>query len=151
MEGLRVRLSLPEDGAFACTASPLSRPEAAWTYAISPRTVLSTDVLAQHKTNWRDLYDGEHARLSTMLGCHEVIFLNERGHVVEGSRTNVFVAREGRLLTPPLSAGALDGVLRRALIEEGRGLEAVLMPEDLTGETYLGNSLRGLIRAVPLA
>jgi para-aminobenzoate synthetase/4-amino-4-deoxychorismate lyase len=151
IEGLRVRLVLSEDGAFACTASPLSRPEAAWTYAVSPRAVMSTDALAQHKTNWRDLYDGEHARLSKMLGCNEVIFLNERGEVVEGSRTNVFVAREGKLLTPPLSAGALDGILRRSLIGEGRCIEAVLRPQDLTGETYLGNSLRGLIRAVPSA
>jgi branched-subunit amino acid aminotransferase/4-amino-4-deoxychorismate lyase len=86
-----------------------------------------------------------------MLGCNEVIFLNERGEVVEGSRTNVFVAREGKLLTPPLSAGALDGILRRSLIGEGRCIEAVLRPQDLTGETYLGNSLRGLIRAVPSA
>jgi branched-subunit amino acid aminotransferase/4-amino-4-deoxychorismate lyase len=52
------------------------------------------------------------------------------------------------LLTPPLSSGALDGVLRRVLLDEGRCVEAALMPEDLRdGEVYLGNSLRGLIRA----
>ena len=151
MEGLRLRLALSEDGAFACTAGPLSRSEAAWTYVLSPLTVLSTDTLSQHKTNWRGLYDDEYARISKTIGCNEVIFLNERGEVVEGSRTNVFVKRDGKLLTPPLSAGALDGVLRRALIDEGRCVEAALMPQDLTGETYLGNSLRGLIRAVPSA
>ena len=70
--------------------------------------------------------------------------------MAEGSRSNIFVARGGMLLTPPLSSGALDGVLRRALIEEGRCREAVLLPKDLAGETYLGNSLRELIRARPL-
>ena len=78
-----------------------------------------------------------------------MVFLNERGEVAEGSRTNVFVPRDGMLLTPPLSAGALDGCLRYALIEEGRCAEAPLLPADLTKrEVYLGNSLRGLIRAV---
>ncbi len=148
VDALRIRLTLNEYGEFASTSAPLSPDEASWTYAISPLRVSSADALARHKTNWRDLYDGEHARLTYALDCNEVIFLNERGEVVEGSRTNIFVARGGKLLTPPLSAGALDGCLRRALIEEGRCVEAVLMPEDLAGETYLGNSLRGLIRAV---
>ena len=47
------------------------------------------------------------------------MFLNERGEVTEGSRTNVFVERDGVWLTPPLSCGALDGCLRREMIEAG--------------------------------
>jgi len=68
--------------------------------------------------------------------------------VVEGSRTNIFVEREGVMLTPPLEAGGLDGILRQELIAEGRCREMTLLPEDLqTGTLYLGNSLRGLIAA----
>ena len=140
---LRVRLTLNESGEFACTSAPLGEAKPAWTYTISPHRVSSTDALARHKTNWRDLYDGEHAP-----GCDEILYLNERGELAEGGRTNVFVKRGGKLLTPPLSSGALDGVLRRALLDEGRCMEATLMPEDLRGgEVYLGNSLRGLIKA----
>ena len=147
---LRVRLTLSEDGKYACTATSLLREETAWTYAISPLHVSSADVLARHKTNWRDLYDSEFTRLTKSLACNEVVFLNERGEIVEGSRTNVFVARDGMLLTPLLSAGALDGCLRRVLIEEGRCVEATLLPGDLeNGDVYLGNSLRGLIPASP--
>jgi para-aminobenzoate synthetase/4-amino-4-deoxychorismate lyase len=146
---LRVRLTLSEDGKFACTAMSLLQEDAAWTYVISPLAV-SADALSCHKTDWRDLYESEFARLTKSSGCDEVIFLNERGEVAEGSRTNVFVARDGKLLTPPLSAGALDGCLRRALIEEGRCMEATLLPSDLADtEVYLGNSLRGLIPASP--
>jgi len=141
---LRVRLTLNESGEFACTAAPLAQNPELWRYAISPHRIVP-DALSRHKTNWRELYESEFARLDS----DEVVFLNARGEVAEGSRSNVFVAREGILLTPPLSSGALDGVLRRALIEEGRCREAVLLPEDLAAETYLGNSLRGLIRAVP--
>ena len=147
---LRIRLTLDESRKIACTCAPLGQAKPGWTYAISPRRVSSGDVLARHKTSWRDLYDGEHARLSKELGCDEVLFLNERGELAEGSRTNLFVERSGTLLTPPLSAGCLDGILRRELLEGGRCCEAALTPEDLRGgRVWLGNSLRGLIRAVP--
>jgi branched-subunit amino acid aminotransferase/4-amino-4-deoxychorismate lyase len=43
----------------------------------------------------------------------------------------------------------LDGVLRRELIEHGKCVEAVVMADDLSGEAFLGNSLRGLIPAEP--
>lgn len=143
---LRIRLTLSDGGEFSCTTAPLPPNPASWTCMISSQRVLAGDALARHKTSWRTLYEKEHANLPP--GCDEIVFLNERGEVAEGSRTNVFVMRNGKLLTPPLSAGALDGVLRRALIEEGRCEEATLLPEDLSGEMYLGNSLRGLIRAV---
>jgi para-aminobenzoate synthetase / 4-amino-4-deoxychorismate lyase len=144
-EALRLRLTLDEVGAFACTAALLGPGKDCWTYTISPRRVSSRDLLARHKTSWREHYDSE----QLPPGCDEAIFLNERGDVAEGSRTNVFVERDGRLLTPPLSAGVLAGVLRASLIAAGRCREAVLMPQDLQGTVYLGNSLRGLIRAVP--
>jgi para-aminobenzoate synthetase/4-amino-4-deoxychorismate lyase len=66
--------------------------------------------------------------------------------VAEGARSNVFVERDGVLLTPPLSSGALPGVLRASLLASGRAKEAVLWPADLQQGFYLGNALRGLIR-----
>jgi len=147
---MRVRLMLDERGAFACTATAMpGELPAFWTYAISPERVSSADILLRHKTDWRALYESELARLAQ--GCDEVLFRNERGELAEGSRTNLFVRRGGTLVTPPLSAGVLDGCLRRALIQAGDCVEATLMPEDLerAEEVYLGNSLRGLIRAHP--
>ena len=136
----RLRLTLDETGEIACTTSRLGPTKNFWTVAIAPHRVSSTDALARHKTNWREPYD-----LAPPPGVDEILFLNERGELVEGARTNIFVARDGVLLTPPLSAGALDGVLRRALLAEGRAVEATLTPDDLNDEFYLGNSLRGLI------
>jgi len=101
----------------------------------------------RHKTSWREFHDDEQSRLSRVAGSDEVVFQNERGEVCEGSRTNIFVSRGGKLVTPPLSSGLLDGILRRELIETGECIEAVLTPADLTGDVFLGNSLRGLIRA----
>jgi len=143
-EDMRVRLSLNEAGEFHATAAPLGPPQPRWTYAISPRRVQSADALAHHKTNWRE-------HLETLPDVDETVFLNERGEVAEGSRSTVFVRRDGELLTPPLSAGILDGCLRSEMLETGACREAVLMPQDLeSGEVFLGNSLRGLIAAVPI-
>jgi para-aminobenzoate synthetase/4-amino-4-deoxychorismate lyase len=137
----RLRLTLDETGEIACTTARLVPTKDVWTVALADRRLQSSDPLARHKINWREAYD-----TAPPPGIDELVFLNERGEVAEGARTNVFVARDGHLLTPPLSAGCLDGVLRRALLAEGRALEAPLTPADLAGEFYLGNSLRGLVR-----
>jgi para-aminobenzoate synthetase/4-amino-4-deoxychorismate lyase len=150
-EPLRVRLVLDETGAFACTAAPVGPAAAQWSYAISRRPVQSADVLLRHKTTWRAFHDAEQARLAQACGCDETLFVNERGELTEGSRSTLFVRRDGRLLTPALSCGLLDGVLRRELLEAGICSEAILTPEDLATaeEVFLGNSLRGLVRAEP--
>jgi para-aminobenzoate synthetase/4-amino-4-deoxychorismate lyase len=140
---LRIRLTLDEAGVHRAGAAALAPNPAHWRYAISDRRVHSGDLLLRHKTNWRDLYEAEAARHAT----DEVIFCNERGELTEGARSNIFVRRAGKLLTPPLSAGVLDGRLRAELIEQGACEEAVLTPSDLE-DVWLGNSLRGLIPAV---
>jgi para-aminobenzoate synthetase/4-amino-4-deoxychorismate lyase len=73
------------------------------------------------------------------------VFLNQRGEVAEGARSNVFVERDGVLLTPPVASGALPGVLRAELLATGKAREAVLLPADLEGGFWLGNALRGLV------
>jgi branched-chain amino acid aminotransferase len=50
-------------------------------------------------------------------GCEEAIMLNAEGFVAECTGDNVFIIQEGRLLTPPLSAGALYGITRRTVME----------------------------------
>jgi branched-subunit amino acid aminotransferase/4-amino-4-deoxychorismate lyase len=145
----RVRLTLDESGQFACTFATLPENPQSWTYAISPQRVSRGDTLLRHKTDWRELYESEFARLHAETGCDEVLFLNERGDVAEGSRTNVFARIAGTLVTPPLSAGVLDGCLRGELLESGQCVEGMLTLGDLENakEVFLGNSLRGLIPA----
>jgi len=50
-------------------------------------------------------------------GCEEAIMLNAEGFVAECTGDNIFVVKEGRLLTPPLSAGALYGITRRVVMD----------------------------------
>jgi branched-chain amino acid aminotransferase len=54
---------------------------------------------------------------ATHAGADEAILLNARGHVAEGTADNVFVVRDGTLLTPPVSDGALEGITRAVILE----------------------------------
>ena len=139
----RVRLNLDEAGTHRATAHDLSSNPDHWTYTLSPVRTQSGDTLLSHKTSWREPYDAPHPG-------DEMIFQNERGEITEGARSNVFVRRDGMLLTPPLSCGVLPGILRAELLASGRAREAVVTTDDLKDEMYFGNSLRGLIRAVRL-
>lgn len=105
----------------------------------------STDPFRAHKTTARGIYD--RARAALPAGVDEAVFLNERGEVAEGTITTVFVPRAGVLLTPPCASGCLPGVLRAELLAGLGAREATLFPGDLAGGFFLGNALRGLIRA----
>ena len=54
---------------------------------------------------------------ATEAGASEAVFANTRGELCEGTGSNVFVALEGRLVTPPLSSGCLAGITRELLLE----------------------------------
>jgi len=140
----RVRLTLDETGLFQAAATQLPPNPSHWTFAISSKSTESFDPFLKHKTSWRQLYEQEANRYQT----DEVLFLNEHGYLTEGARSNIFVQRDGVLLTPPLEVGALEGCLRRELIEIGAAREAILLPADLEAHVFLGNSLRGLIPGV---
>ena len=75
------------------------------------------------------------------------MFVRDDGLVTEGSFSNVFVERDGILLTPPASLGLLPGVLRQSLLAEGRAREAELTLADLAQGVLLGNATRGLTSA----
>jgi branched-chain amino acid aminotransferase len=50
-------------------------------------------------------------------GFDEALVLNQEGHLVEGSAMNVFMVRDGILITPPATDNILEGITRRSVIE----------------------------------
>ncbi|MEN8833204.1 MAG: aminotransferase class IV family protein [Pacificibacter sp.] len=144
---LRLRLTVDREGQGALEHWPLAATADQWRFAIAARRLNSSDMWLGHKTTNRALYD--QARLGLPEGIDELIFLNERGEVCEGTITNLFVQQGETLVTPPLASGLLPGVLRAELLDSGRAVEAVLTLPDLESAEaiFCGNSLRGLIRA----
>lgn len=143
----RVRLTLAHAGTWAITSAALGEDSSSKVAIIATETLDPDDYLLRHKTTARSRYDSVLKSLSGRPEVFDAIFLNSRGEVCEGARSNVFVERGGVLLTPPLSCGLLSGVLRRSLLESGRAVEQVLTLRDLSNgdPVYLGNALRGLI------
>jgi para-aminobenzoate synthetase/4-amino-4-deoxychorismate lyase len=100
----------------------------------------------RHKTSDREFYDAG-LRAARAAGADEALFLRDDGLVTEGCITNLFVERDGRLLTPPARLGLLPGVLRRSLLESGQAVEAELTLDHLKDGFLIGNALRGLVAA----
>jgi len=65
-------------------------------------------------------------------GCAEAIMLNPSGNVAECTGDNVFILSGGKLLTPPLSAGALRGITRGAVIGLAAEIGLEVREPDLT-------------------
>ncbi|MGV8939733.1 MAG: aminotransferase class IV family protein [Allorhizobium sp.] len=147
---LRVRLAMNFRGKVEVTATPFVplADDAVWRLKIAATRLDSADALYKHKTSRREPYEAARAEFSPGE-ADEVLLANERGEICEGTITNLFVTGDdGMLLTPPLSSGLLPGVLRAELIRERKAKSQALRPHDLAGRTiYVGNSLRGLIRA----
>ncbi|MCA0044079.1 aminotransferase class IV family protein [Celeribacter litoreus] len=143
----RMRLTLDRAGALELQDAPLAPSKDLFRVQLHETRLDAADPWLNVKTTERSLYD--EARAALPQGIDEVLFLNTRGELCEGTITNVFLERDGEMLTPALSSGLLPGVLREEMLAEGRAREAVLFEADLRAaqRLWVGNSLRGLIPA----
>lgn len=58
------------------------------------------------------------AKTEALLNCaDEAIVLNQHGYVSEGSAENIFIVRNGKLITPPVNDDILEGITRTAIIQ----------------------------------
>lgn len=76
-------------------------------------------------------------------GADEAIFLTEGGHVSEGGSSNIFIVRDGGLVTPPVTADILEGITRDSVMRLARerlGLRVVERDIDRT-ELYIADEV----------
>ncbi len=145
---VKIRLLAGRTGSIAIETQPLPQNYIVpVSVKIVPLPVDPSDFRLAHKTSDRAFYD--QARIKA--GVDEVIFADNQGRLTEGSFSALFVMRNDRLCTPPLARGLLPSVLRRELIESGHAVEVDLTMDDLAGEFYMGNSVRGLFAAKRVA
>jgi branched-chain amino acid aminotransferase len=91
-------------------------------------------------------------------GFDEVVMLNERGEVAECTAANIFCVKGGRVATPPLNSGCLEGITRGVLLEVGAAAgvpveEKKLLPQDLyaADEVFISSTNRNLLPVSEIA
>ncbi len=78
-----------------------------------------------------------------LAGFDEALVLTDQGHISEGSAMNIFMVRDGRLITPPVTENILEGITRASIIQlaaEALGLTVEERPIDRT-EVFLCEEL----------
>ena len=79
---------------------------------------------------------------ASKAGYDEAILLDSHGFVCEGSGENIYAVRNGTVITPPQTAGILDGISRRSIIQIARDLGYELIERDLArAELYMADEV----------
>ncbi|PRF69748.1 aminodeoxychorismate synthase, component I [Burkholderia multivorans] len=155
-EPYRMKLSLAKDGTLDIVAAALkplpAGPVRVWLAAdhgFAPTR--ANDALLLHKTTRRADYDRAW-QAAEALGGFDMLFVNERGELTEGGRSNLFVKLDGQWVTPPLASGVLPGVMRAVLLDDPAfgAVERIVTRDDLARAQalLLTNALRGALDAV---
>jgi para-aminobenzoate synthetase/4-amino-4-deoxychorismate lyase len=142
----RVRLLLARSGAISISSAPLTPVRSPALLSIASERVDSQDVFLRHKTTQRAMRDHALAQARD-AGHDDVLFLNEHGQVTECAIHNVMIAKNGKLITPPLECGLLPGVYRQHLLAAHPEIHvAAITLEDILSadRIFIFNSVRGL-------
>ncbi len=105
-----------------------------------------TSPLVYHKTlNYGDCILEKRAAMAA--GIHEMIFINTKGQISEGTVSNIFFVRKNTVYTPQLSCGLLPGILRSYIMERFPVTETIIYPDELVyyDECFMTNSLMGIM------
>jgi branched-chain amino acid aminotransferase len=79
---------------------------------------------------------------SVKAGYQEAILLDDHGYVCEGSGENIYVVRDGQIVTPGQSNSILDGITRRSVIQIARDLGYSIVERDVgRAEMYLADEV----------
>jgi branched-chain amino acid aminotransferase len=140
--GIGVRLHDLDDQ-FALFATPfgkyIEKEEGAKVGVSSWRRINDNAVPARAKITGAYINSALIKTDAVMNGFDEAIVLTQQGHVSEGSAENLFIVRDGKLITSPVTEDILEGITRSTLIElaaKELGIETVERPIDRT-ELYI--------------
>jgi len=143
----RMRLTLDATGGLMVVAADLPAALQVWRLGLAKTRLRAGDPWLSLKSTRRAIYDD--ARATLPEGLDEVVFLNERGEVCDGTISTVFFDAGAGLATPALWSGLLPGVLRADMLMRGQVREDVLQGINLGDvKLWAGNSLRGMMPAI---
>ncbi|KAL7799083.1 aminotransferase [Trichoderma ceciliae] len=147
-------LRLPSPGSPSTPDEARKTP--CWTVLLDKAQTAATEY-TQFKTTKREMYDSARERLGIApTDEREVLLINQNdGSIMEGSLTTPYFWRDGRWVTPPVSAafslgagsGGQDGTTRRWALERGLAGEQAVPANSLVDgeECWISNGVRGFI------
>lgn len=134
------RFILAKDGRTQIEYRKINKPKS-FKIKISNEKMNSSNLYLYHKTTFRPWYD------FILDDYFDIIFLNERNEITEGTRSNIVIQKDNKLYTPPVSCGLLNGVYRQYLIDSKKISEKILYKEDLENadKIFCINSVREMV------
>jgi len=104
---------------------------------------ISSDSLIPHAKASGQYLNSVLAKIeATKAGYQEAILLDSHGFVSEGTGENIYIVREGKILTPPQTAGILDGISRKSILTIAGDLGYEVIERDLArAELYLADEV----------
>lgn len=141
-----LRILLSKNGNYTVESKQLI-PNFTNKIRISKKILNSNNEFLYHKTTYRPWYKDSFNDI-TSGDIYDEIFFNEKNELTEGSRTNIVVEINGKLYTPSLSSGLLNGVERQRMLDIGLCFEKTLNIDDLKNadNIYCINSVRGKVK-----
>ena len=143
----KIRLTAHQNGEININHSLVTNdPNQTKKVTINKDKVDRWSIFQHHKTSRREHYDQAYNK-AEKNGFYDVIFFNEDAQLVEASRHNIFLKKDGEYFTPPLAAGALNGIERQSFMLKHHAREIILTKNDLLNadEILLTNSVRGVV------
>lgn len=150
----RVRLTVDKDASYHIKGSSLDRglrnSKTGLVIDIYPHGRKLIDEFSNLKSTNYSLYINA-ARWAKDNGLDDCLLLNQEGNICESSISNVFIVKNNQVLTPSLSEGCIEGVMRKWLISYLKSIgyqvkETPILPFALetADEIFLTNAIRGI-------
>ncbi len=143
----KVRLLLAKDGSVTIDIQPVAPSTTPLKLKLADKNVNSNDVFLYHKTTNRLVYEQAYSQRGE---CDEVLLWNEKRQMTECTFHNIAFEKDGKLYTPPVECGLLDGTMRQDMLQTGLLTEKIITLEDAQNydAIYLLNSVRGKRKAI---
>ena len=137
-----LRLLLNKNGEISEEYKPLIKSKTN-KISISPIKTNSQNEFLYHKTTYRPWFYDSYQKISNGE-IYDEIFFNEKGELTEGARSNIILQINGKLYTPPVKCGLLDGIFKKSMKNIS---EKILYKNDLENaeKIFCINSVRGIV------
>lgn len=137
-----LRLLLNKNGEITEEYKPLIKSKTN-KISISRIKTNSQNEFLYHKTTYRPWYYDSYKKIANGE-IYDEIFFNEKGELTEGARSNIILQINGKLYTPPVKCGLLDGIFKKSMKNVS---EKILYKKDLENaeKIFCVNSVRGIV------